>query len=644
MGFKYIALQTGPEALYNHSAGALLIFVGSWLCWEALVISRDAWWRDPINAAKFAQKFRVSQSWVSIIENHPATISEMIGDQSKAQGAVAMAICVPACMLALAGGFMVNQAWPVHEDEDPLFAHLTNAVRSVLMPVGFLMVLFTPIISLDKYEYGVDNKGMPYKSKVRRSETEEQWHMQHHNVHAAGFVSAVVLGLLWEVAFLIADLRWYFSAAAASSSLLWPKPAHFVWCVLAFLRGVALVLQALSLKSFVMIMSEAVTLKDPRLLNYQKWMCEYSSLVLGGMVMMYDAASVLTFAGHGPRSLQDWPSLIMVGLMLLETVRFTKGFFGLGGVRWAGVAALYDLNKVDFEGLLHYIFAVRCSPPLLLAVKQKSKAELLGIDIAQAGDKDEFTVLWHDLGAGLPKVQALVVCPGLVERVEAITFDELSDDDLLIYHEDLARTLRQLPSAEVMLVPYGRKIYKIGRRMPLAVLLLGDYIGDLLEVRKGVTGAQPQLPDTWARTAGCGANLGIARPGLRINSEPYWPWRTKLWETQGYEDVARDVTAAVRARLPLATLGSWRQDLMSQLESGADLRPLYQVLKTELAPLEEYEVQIRGLVGGPPQLVAVTLKANLEKAQASALWCEGREVAIMPDANGAQGKVYHKLV
>lgn len=638
MGFKYIALQTEPQALYNHSAGALLVFIGAWLCWQAMVISRDAWWRDPTNAARFAQVFRKEHSWVALIENHPATISEMIGDQTKAQGAVAMAICIPACMLSLAGGFMVNQAWPLAESEDPLWAHLANAIRSALMPVGFLMVLFTPIISLDKYEYGETSDGVPWKGVKQRSEVEEQWHSEHHNVHGAGFVSAVVLGLIWEACFLGADLAWYFSGG--SSLRPWSPVSRTAWCVLAGLRGLALVLQAKSLVNFLLVMSDAVNLKDPRLLKYRKWMCEYGCLVLGGMVMMYDAASVFVFALHGPRSWRDWPSVIFVCALLLETLRFTKGFFGFGDARWSGLAALYDFNKIDFEALLHYIFSIRVTPPLLLAMKTKTKSELLGIDMAQAGDKDSFTVQWHDLGAGLPKVQAILVCPGLVERVEAITLDELSDADLRIYHEDLAKALRQLPSAEIMLMPFGCKIYKAGRRMPLSVFPLTDYVGDLTKVREGVPGMQPRLPASCVGLADFAAKLGISRQGLRCNTTAYWPWRAKLWEGIGYEDVARDITDAVRARLPH---GSWRQDFLSQLESGADLRPLYKVLNQELKQLEEYEVQFRGLVGGPPRLVVVTLKGNLDKANTCPLWRAGREVAIQTPAE-AEGKVYHKLV
>jgi len=520
---------------------------------------------------------------------------------------------------------MVNQAWPVAEGQDIMIPHLTNAVRTVLMPTGFLVVLFTPIVSLDKYEYGVKKGERP------RSEVEEQWHAEHHNIHGAGFVLAVVLALFWEAGFLFADCRWYF-AAGHPTAMPWPAPARWAWCVLAVLRLVGLVLQAVCLVNFYNAMSDVAKLKEPRAFNYRKWICEYSCLVLGGMVMMYDAASVLVFAGHCPRSLHDWGSILVVVGVLAETLNFTLGFCGIGGCRWAGVIALMDFNKIDFESLMHYILAVRMAPPLLLALKQKSGAELMGIDIAQAGDTDKIEVMWHDLGKGLPKVQSLVACPGIVENVHAITFDELSDADLLMYHEDMARVLKQLPSAEVMIVPFGCKVYKINRRMPIAVLLLGDFAADLEEVKKDVPGAQ---------LGGPLASLGITRQGVQVNAMPYWPWRSELWEKLGYEDVARDITEAVRARVP--ELDLWREDLVSQLASGADLRRLYVVLNSELAALGDYEVQFRGVVGGPPRLVAVTLKSNLEKAAECAVWSQGYEVAIVPTTQGGEGKLYHKL-
>merc|ERR550539_1708100 len=131
---------------------------------------------------------------------------------------------------------------------------------------------------------------------------------------------------------------------------------------------------------------------------------------------------------------------------------------------------------------------------------------------------------------------------------------------------------------------------KLGRRMPIAVLLLGNYARDLQAVRSGVAEALPRLPESWARSASCAAALGVSKHGLRINTAPYWPWRNQLFEGK---DAARDITDAVRARLPA---GDWGQDLASQFESGADMRPLYELLSRDLAPLEEYEVQLRGLV------------------------------------------------
>mmetsp|Transcript_57967 Transcript_57967/g.131045 ORF Transcript_57967/g.131045 Transcript_57967/m.131045 type:complete len:646 (+) Transcript_57967:95-2032(+) len=622
MGFRFIAEQNAQEDLARQSTGAYLLFAGAWLCWHAMVLSKDAWWRDPVNTAKYAQIYRKTGKWVSFIENHPATISEMIGEQQKAQGAVAAAICLPACMLTLIGGFMVNQAYPISSNQDGEAMYFANMVRSVLMPVGFLLVLNTPIVSLDRNAYGQKKREW-----AERSEIEDEWHAQHHNVHAGGFVLAVVVPILWEAGFLISDIHWYLGGVP--SGLPWPRPARVAWLVLTFLRSAALIMQTICTKKFLALETGAVEPKNPKLVNFRQWSAEYSCLVLGGLVVMYNAASILVFAGHTPTSSHHWLRACLISGVLLEILRCTVGFLGLAGYRWSGLTALLDFDGVDFEGVIHYIFNVYCVPPLLRSLKYKSGADLLCIDVAQAGDRSPFALMPHDLGANLPELQILLACPGLVEEVTAIHFHQLSQIDLKLYHEDLAKVLQQLPSIEEIRIPFGGQVFKCGRRLPLAILKLANYREDLAALRAGVVpNAEPtcEWSTSWASLRALAAKAGITMKHLRINSTAFGPWRKDIWESLGREDVARDVTQVVRRRLP--HLGIWTKGLLAQLESGEDLIALYKLFFDELAPLEEYEVRIRGLVAGSPQFTAVTLRENLVSMEKSPLWMQGYETSV----------------